>query len=142
MYNPKLKTVWCQFVKSDDLWTPISHPIMKLFEAHGHHLISDSHTGLCGEKRTSEDLIDHHSGQYFGKDLWLFSYREPWFMWSMACEHSRIDRVYFFESNGKTGGLGGWDWSWNTKKSILNSSVENIEIQQLRNCFEVYQLSL
>ena len=49
------------------------------------------------------------SEQYYCTGLYLFAYREPCFMCSMALVHSRIARVYYLEPNKNEGGLGGCD---------------------------------
>ena len=43
--------------------------------------------------------------QYYCQGLYLFTFREPCFMCSMALVHSRIERVYFFDENNFDGGL-------------------------------------
>ena len=118
LFNPKTMKVCCQEGKGKN-WSPISHPIMNLFSIHGKHLCDESksddipHSGEK-RKRDEEGHIFNENDQYFGKNLWLFWYREPWFMWAMACEHSRIARVYYVKENTQTGGLG----SCNCEKKI------------------------
>jgi tRNA-specific adenosine deaminase 3 len=43
--------------------------------------------------------------QYYCQGLYLFTWKEPCFMCSMALVHSRIERVYFIENDKKEGAL-------------------------------------
>lgn len=43
--------------------------------------------------------------QYYCQGLYLFTFKEPCFMCSMALVHSRIEKVYFIEYNQKEGAL-------------------------------------
>jgi tRNA(Arg) A34 adenosine deaminase TadA len=89
------------------------------------------HAGMEVFRRLGE-VLEKEDDQYFAKDLWVVAYKEFWFMWAMAWEHSRIKRVYFWEENKRTGGLGGWKG---------DTDMEFIEIQTMRNEFAVFKVT-
>lgn len=144
---------------------------MRLYHNHGNHLWKEADVkqptepseGVphSGDKRTHAEMEEHKAesnnspkenklqGQYFAKDLWLFSYREPCFMWAMACVHSRVARVYFVEANTKTGGLGGYIESkdntsdnQNTGRSDFQNHIQIQWMKNLNHSFDVFKINL
>ena len=73
LYNPSTMKVCCESIPYE-ISTSIDHPIMRLFEIHGKHLCQiekDEEIKVCDEDNL---------GQYFAKDLWLFTLSEPCYM--------------------------------------------------------------
>ena len=82
LYNPKTMKVCWESTESK-IWSIINHPIMRLFEVHGEHLWENSdafNNDTLEEAKEKNEMNNEALGQYFAKDLWLFSLSEPWYM--------------------------------------------------------------
>ncbi|CAI2369383.1 unnamed protein product [Moneuplotes crassus] len=179
LYDPKSGRVSCETGRGEE-WSPINHSIMNLFKINGENILEQKKAQKgsteeeilthCGEKRKREEeeekiphckSINEHKltydpdAQYFAQNLWLICYREPCIMCSMACEHSRISRVYYtcplsnpyLHKNSATGGLGSLDCrqeslDYEEENQRINKDKEGVEIQLVRNFFSVFQVKL
>lgn len=122
IYDPNSKRILVDFKKKivDIQDTSIHHAVIDSLEIFGQQRCSQpkEETELLGKRDPVQD------GYYVCHNLWVFLSHPPCVMCSMALTHSRISRLYYFESEadlvcGKIGLVGGCQ----TQK--LNPSVDD-----------------